>query len=101
MNLRISNQLNMVGSCLTVAYSPDYAPVWTGNEPADFGTDLTQLRTDYGTIAVKAAQAAGATGGAADAKAVAEGILEDTAFVLARARQPLQKDRRFRSPRQS
>jgi hypothetical protein len=43
-----------------------------------------QLATDFGAVTAKVAQADGATGGAADAKAVAETALEDAAFVLAR-----------------
>ena len=85
MNLRLQNQLNMVGACITVAQSPDYKPVWNGKEPADFGTDIAQLGTDYGAVTAKAAQADAATGGAADAKAVAETALEDAALLLARA----------------
>ncbi len=85
MNSRLQVQLNMVGACITVAQSADYKPVWNGQPPADFGTDIVQLATDYGAITAKAAQADGATGGAADAKAVAETALEDAAFVLARA----------------
>lgn len=85
MNIRIQNQLNMVGACITVAQSSDYKPVWNGHPPADFGTDLTKLQTDYGAVTAKAAQADAATGGAADAKSVAETALEDAAFVLARA----------------
>ena len=85
MNNRLQVQLNMVGACITVAQSSDYKPVWNGQPPADFGTDIVQLATDYGAITAKAAQADGATGGAADAKAVAETALEDAAFVLARA----------------
>jgi len=75
----------MVGACITVAQSSDYKPVWDGNDPADFGTDMTALQTDYGAVTTKAAQADSATGGAADAKALAETALEDAAFVLARA----------------
>jgi hypothetical protein len=75
----------MVGSCITLANSAEHKPVWLGNEPADFGTDLVALQTDYGTITAKAAQADAAAGGAADAKAVAETTLEDIAYVLARA----------------
>ena len=85
MNSRLQVQLNMVGACITVAQSSDYKPVWNGQPPADFGTDIVQLATDYGAVTAKAAQADGATGGAADAKAVAETALEDAAFVLARA----------------
>jgi len=85
MNARLQNHLNMVGACLSVAQSPDYKPVWDGQPPADFGTDLTQLQADYGAVTAKAAQADAATGGAADAKAVAETALEDAAYVLARA----------------
>lgn len=65
--------------------SSDYKPVWNGKAPADFSTDMTKLQTDYGAVTAKAAQADAATGGAADAKSVAETALEDAAFVLARA----------------
>ena len=85
MNLRLQNQLNMVGACITVAQSSGYKPVWNGKDPADFGADLTKLQADYGAITAKAAQADAATGGASDAKSVAETVLEDAAFVLARA----------------
>lgn len=85
MNSRLQNQLTMVGACITLANSAEHKPVWLGNEPADFGTDLTALQTAYGTITAKAAQADAAAGGAADAKAVAETLLEDLAYVLARA----------------
>jgi hypothetical protein len=85
MNSRLQVQLNMVGACLNVAQSADYKPVWNGQPPADFGTDIAQLATDYAAVIAKAAQADSATGGAADAKAVAETALEDAAFVLARA----------------
>ena len=67
MNSRLQNQLNMVGACLNVAQSSDYKPVWNGKPPADFGTDLAKLATDYGAVTAKAAQADAATGGAADA----------------------------------
>ena len=85
MNNRLQVQLNMVGACITVAQSSDYKPAWNGQPPADFGTDIVQLATGYGAVTAKAAQADGATGGATDAKAVAETALEDAAFVLARA----------------
>jgi hypothetical protein len=85
MNNRLQVQLNMVGACITVAQSSDYKPAWNGQPPADFGTDIVQLATDYGAVTAKAAQADAATGGATDAKAVAETALEDAAFVLARA----------------
>jgi hypothetical protein len=85
MKSRIQVQLNMVGACITVAQSSDHKSAWDGEEPADFGTDLSQLAADYGAVTAKAALAEGATGGAADAKAVAETALEDAAFILARA----------------
>jgi hypothetical protein len=65
MNNRLQVQLNMVGACITVAQSSDYKPAWNGQTPADFGTDILQLATDYGAVTAKAAQADGATGGAA------------------------------------
>ncbi len=85
MNSRLQNQLNMVGACINVAQSPDYKPVWDGKEPADFGTDMAKLGTDYGAVTTKAAQADAATGGGGDAKAGAETVLEEAAFVLTRA----------------
>ncbi len=85
MNIRLQNQLNMVGACITVAQSSDYKPVWTGAPPADFGVDLAALQTDYGNVMAKAAQAERATGGATDAKSAAETALEDVAFAIARA----------------
>ncbi len=75
----------MVGACITVANSTDYKPVWTGNPPADFGTDLATLQTNYGNITVLAAQADAATGGGGDASSAAETALENAAFILARA----------------
>ena len=75
----------MVGACITVANSTDYKPVWTGNPPADFGTDLATLQTNYGNITVLAAQADAATGGGSDASSAAETALENAAFILARS----------------
>jgi len=75
----------MVGACITVANSTGYKPVWTGNPPADFGTDLAQLQTNYGSVTVLAAQADAATGGGGDASSAAETALENAAFILARA----------------
>jgi len=85
MNLRISNQLNMVSACLAIAQSPDNKPVWQGNPPLAFGSGLTHLQERYGVVTTKAALTIGATAGAADAKALAETVLEDQAYVLARA----------------
>lgn len=85
MNSRLQNQLTMIGSCITLANSTEHKSVWFEKDPADFGTDLVAIQTDYGTITAKAAQADAAAGGAADAKAVAETALEDAAYVLARA----------------
>ena len=85
MNLRLQNQLNMVGACLSVAKSADYAAVWNDKEPADFESDIGQLTLSYTAVTAKAAQVDAATGGASDAKAAAETALEDAAYVLARA----------------
>lgn len=57
MNLGLSNQTTIVGACLTVANSTDYKSVWTGNPPADFGTDIVQLKTNYDAVMAKAALA--------------------------------------------
>lgn len=75
----------MIGTCLNVAHSPDYLSVWTGHEPADFALDLGQLQTGYTAVTTKAALAEGASGGAGDAKAQAEIVLEENAYIVARA----------------
>ena len=75
----------MVGACINVAESSDHSNVWTGKPPAEFGTGLAQLKTDYASASATAAQADAATGGASDAKAVAETALEDAAYLVARA----------------
>jgi hypothetical protein len=75
----------MVGACITVANDKDYITVWQGNDPADFETDIGTLATGYEAAMEKDALAEGATGGAGDAKAQAELVLEDAAFKLARA----------------
>lgn len=85
MTSRLQNHLNMIGTCITVAQSPEYKPVWEGQEPADFATDIAKLATDHAAVSLKAAQADAATGGAADEKAVAEATLENIAHTLARA----------------
>jgi hypothetical protein len=61
----------MVGACVTAAQSSDHKPVGKGQDAAGFGTDMAKLRTDYGAVTAKAAQADLATGGAADAKSMA------------------------------
>lgn len=85
MNLRVSNQLNMIGACLIIAQQPDYEAVWNGNPPADFATDLAALQTSYTATLAKAALAESTNGGISDAKALAKSTLEDIAYVLARA----------------
>jgi hypothetical protein len=85
MNIRLSNQINMVGACITTANTTENKAVWNGNPPLDFTTDIAQLQTDYTSVTAKAALADSATGGAGDAKAQAETALEDAAFILARA----------------
>ena len=85
MNNRVINQLNTAGTCINLATSLDYINVWTGKEPADFATDFAQLQTDYAAVGQKVALAEAATGGATDAKAAAETVVENTAYVLTRA----------------
>lgn len=84
MEDRVENQLNMVGACITVAEDQNNILTWTGKEPAAFGPELALVKTAYGEASALAAQAAAATGGAADAKALAETALEDVCFTLTR-----------------
>ena len=67
MNIRLSNQINMVGACITTANTTENKAVWNGNPPLDFTTDIAQLQTDYAAVTAKAALADSATGGAGDA----------------------------------
>ena len=85
MNLELTHQIKMVGACLTVANDTDNQPAWQGQPPADFEADIAQVGADYEAVLQKDALADGATGGAGDAKAQAEAVLEDAAFKLARA----------------
>lgn len=85
MKMRLSNQLNMVGACITVANSKDYKPVWTGQPPVDFEKDMAGLDAGYANVLAKAALAEAAAGGGGDVKAAAETALEEATFVLARA----------------
>ena len=85
MNIRLTNQINMVGACLTTANTNENKAVWNRNPPLDFTTDIAQLQSDYAAVIQKAALADGASGGAGDVKAQAETALEDAAFILARA----------------
>ncbi len=75
----------MVGSCITVANQPEPKAVWHGQPPAAFGTDLAALATAHAAVSATHALAMTATGGAADAKAVAEATLENAAYAMARA----------------
>ena len=84
MNIRLTNQINMVGACLTTANTPENKAVWNGNPPLDYTADIAKLQTGYTAVIQKAALADGATGGAGDAKAQAEAALEDAAFIIAR-----------------
>lgn len=85
MKQRLTNQLNMINTCIGIANSDDYKAVWTGQDPADFATDLADLKTGYDAVVSEIALIEGATGGAASAKAEAETTLENAAYVLARA----------------
>ena len=85
MDSRTQNHLNMVSTCITVAQEAQNKAVWQGKDPADFGTDVAKLTTDYGAVTAKVAQWEAAKGGAADDKASAETVLEDQAYLLARA----------------
>ena len=63
MNIRLQNQLNMIGASIGIAKS--FKPVWENNEPSDFTPDFAALETGYEALKAKAALAAGASGGVA------------------------------------
>ena len=85
MNDILTNQLNMIGTCLNTANSPEQTPVWDGQPPTDFGPDLLHLETGYAQARAVALLAGSASTGVADAKDSAETELENIAFQMARA----------------
>lgn len=85
MNDILTNQLNMVAACINIAEDAKFKPVWNGQTPLDFGADLSQLKARYGETIGIAALAGAATTGGADAKDVAETLLENLGFQLCRA----------------
>ncbi len=85
MNDILTNQLNMIGTCIETATSAEHTLVWNGQEPADFATDLNVFQTHYTQARDVAYLASTATTGTADAKDVAETALENLAFQMARA----------------
>lgn len=85
MKLRISNQLNMTGTCLTTSRDPKYFSVWNGKSPVAFTNLLAAVQTGFTALSAKASEAESANGGSADAKAATEATLEDQAHTLARA----------------
>jgi len=85
MKDRITNQLDMVGTCLNVADRPENYAVWNAQPPLDFSGDLSPVRGEYQSIRAAAAIAYAATTGTTDAKATAETTLENAAYTLARA----------------
>lgn len=85
MKNRFTNRLDMIGARITVANRPEYKPVWLGQDPADFETDLSTLTAGYAATNALAAQLSGASTGVADAKDLDETALEGTAYTLTRA----------------
>jgi hypothetical protein len=75
----------MIGACLTFANGADNLPVWQNQPPLDLTDDLATLGTLHATASATAAQLAGATTGVAEGKDAAETVLENRAFLLARA----------------
>jgi hypothetical protein len=85
MNLELTANIKMIGACLTVGNDKNNQPVWKGQPPLDFETDFAALGTGYEAAMQKDSLADAATGGAGDAKALAEIVLENAAYKLARA----------------
>jgi len=85
MNDPLQNTFNMVGTCLTFADGEDNLPIWQDQPPLDLTTDMAVLRTLHAAAADTATKLSGATTGVAAGKDAAETVLEDRAFLLARA----------------
>jgi hypothetical protein len=85
MNLELTRDITMIGACLTVANDKNYITIWKGQPPTDFEADILAAGMDYEAILQKDALADAATGGAGDAKALAEAVLENATYMLARA----------------
>ena len=85
MKNRITNQLDMAGTCIDVASRPLYAPLFSTQPPLDFVADIAVFKTEYASVSAAAVLAYAATTGPAEAKDIAETVLEDLAYPLARA----------------
>ena len=85
MNIRLQNQLNMVGACLSVAQNLDYKPMWEGKPPLDFTADMGRLQVGYAAASARASHADAATGGASDSRSAAQAALQEAVFAMARA----------------
>ncbi len=85
MNNRNINHLTMINACLALTAKPEHRPVWEGQAPAAFAADLADLKTAVAETELITAQLGGALSGAADAKANAETMLENTAYLVASA----------------
>jgi hypothetical protein len=85
MKSRLQNQLNMVGTCITIANEKENKLVWDGQAPLSFATDLADLTTSYQKINAAHALAKAATGGGGDEKANARSTVVNAAHTLARA----------------
>jgi hypothetical protein len=85
MNDPLQNNANMIGTCLTFADEEDNLPIWQNKDPLDLTADMATLHTLQAAASETAAQLAGATTGVAAGKDAFETVLEDRAFLLARA----------------
>ena len=85
MNDRTTNKLDMIGACINVAEKPEHSLVWSAPPVLDFFADFAALKTEYGSISAAVAVADAATTGPAEAKDLAETVLENIAYTVARA----------------
>lgn len=85
MNDILTNQLNMIGACISTAESAEHRPVWDGQPPEDFAGDLIQIKDNHAAAIQVATIAGSVITGAADAKDEAETALENLAHRMARA----------------
>jgi hypothetical protein len=85
MNDPLQNRINMIGACLTFANHEDNLRAWQNQPPLDLTPDMATLATLHSAASDTASQLAGATTGVAEGKDAAETVLEDRAYLLARA----------------
>lgn len=81
----ITNRLDMAAACIAVADKPENLAITNTVPPLDFVADYAAMKAEHASIFAAASMSEAATTGFTDTKADAEEILEERAYIMARA----------------